>query len=465
MVGRGLLFSFFMTLSFGNVLCEEPPQDLYLEAFVEGVQPLYPGQKATLIYRIYFKRDADILRQELPLLGAEGLLKVGELEEFISRKGAWTIQEVRQRVEAIEEGLFSFGPSIIEIDVLEEADESQKRQVSQVPPIEIEVIPFPKEGQPESFSGALGQFSMEVVLLSPSEVLVGDNVEIEFSFHGEGEWETVRLPDIGEISAFTKLFQVSDLPPLEKRGDKGKKIVVILRPRSSYVQEIPSFLFSFFDPQSRRYSILRSDPIPLAIDSLPDQGEDHKSDLFALENDRLQDEEGGEEAYFLYLKGVGGGTIYQREEAFNTALKSYFFLEREQGIIEAGLYRNIANCFHQLREYGWAIYYYQKALYSSSDRLSEEYLLLAQERASIAPEVPSSFSFLTLLFGSLEGMIISPSCLYAESGNQDSLMRKFPLLSGEKVEILEAKKEKKWLLVKTAEGVQGYLPSRVLRIL
>jgi hypothetical protein len=242
---------------------------LRLEALVEGKMPLYPGQRVRLVYRYYYTGDIGLTEEELPLLDAKGFLKIGEKEIKDYSEGEKSVREISQEVEAVTPGEFSFGPSIIEgygyqEDAFGKRTYSTAKLRSEASPVTVIVRPFPNEGKPASFNGAVGKFTFKVALLTPHEMKVGDDISLAVDIGGKNILE-VPLPEICCQPGFSGFFQPSDLPPIGKIQDGVKRFVVQLKPLSDAIKEIPSIEFSSFDPESSKYIVLHSEPIPITV--------------------------------------------------------------------------------------------------------------------------------------------------------------------------------------------------------
>lgn len=244
---------------------------LKLEAKVDATPPIYPGQRFKFVYTYFYKGAIELKKESLPLLDAEGFLKVGSKELKDSQNGDVSILQITQEVEAIKPGEYSFGASTIE-GVAYQEDSLGRRQYSQkiltasVPPLKVIVTPFPVVEKPASFSGAVGQFTFGVSLLSPRKVNVGDKVQIALDFTGKtSDWSALNIPELCCQPGFSGLFEMSDLPPVSKTTSTGKQFIAEIRPLSPSIKEIPSIEFSYFDPDKKQYVVLHSDPIPLTV--------------------------------------------------------------------------------------------------------------------------------------------------------------------------------------------------------
>lgn len=255
-----------------EILASEESRLFRISAFVEGVMPLYPGQRAKFIYRIYFKDNIEVTYEDLPLMEAEGFKRVGEKQFRKFTRGDQQVTEVTQEVEAISPGEYVFGPSVVEGFAYR--DNFLGRKVYQKPrlrasadPVTVEVASFPSKGKPGDFSGIIGRYALRARLRTPAQLIVGDKIELEVTFAGTGEWSTVQLPDLSQREPFKGKFRFSDLPPVSQSGGKDEKSYVVeLRPLSPDVSAIPSITVPIFDPIARSYTTISSDPIPLQVE-------------------------------------------------------------------------------------------------------------------------------------------------------------------------------------------------------
>lgn len=244
---------------------------LSLEAEVEGKSSLYPGQRTKLAYYYYYRGNIELTVEQLPLLDAKGLVKIGEKEFQSYSEGGLSVTRISQEVEAVQPGEFSFGPSRIEgytyeKDALGRHNYTSAKLSSEAPPVKVTVLPFPAQGKPASFNGAVGQeFKFAVTLLNPPEIKMGSEILLSIEISGKGNIKSTPLPEVCCQPGFKGFFKVSDLPPSEKVEDGVKTAVVRLFPQSEEIKEIPSLEFSYFDPSTATYNSLKSAPIPIHI--------------------------------------------------------------------------------------------------------------------------------------------------------------------------------------------------------
>jgi hypothetical protein len=250
---------------------------LHLEASIDGSDTLYPGQRTKFVYHYLYRGDIKLLTEKLPLLDAEGFIKIGEKEINNYVQGDISIMEIVQQVEAVSPGKFSLGPSLVE------GQAASGKLSSEAPAVAVTVLPFPEQDKPASFNGAVGQFTFKTSLLSSSEMTLGDELSLGLIISGKGNLKELAVSDLCCQPGISGFFRLSDLPPTETIEGDTKTIVAKFRPLNSLIKEIPSLEFSFFDPTSSKYVVLHSNPIPISIKPGPAQIEEPKEEQAAPE--------------------------------------------------------------------------------------------------------------------------------------------------------------------------------------
>lgn len=262
------LFMLFLLLSVSFLHGEAT---LTLKATIDGQKALYPGQKTKLVYTYYYNGDIQLVTEKLPLLDAEGFIKIGEKEFKESIENGINVSTISQEIEASSPGTFSFPPSLIEGYVYKKDPDGKRVQMpnklsSETPSMTLTVLPFPDNNKPASFNGAIGkEYSFNVSLQGEKEVEVGDQVSLLFTITGDSFIKKVPLPDLCCQPGLNGFFRASDLPPVEEVRGNTKTAVVRLTPLNAAIKEIPSIEFSFFNPITATYTSLKSKPIPISI--------------------------------------------------------------------------------------------------------------------------------------------------------------------------------------------------------
>ena len=133
-------------------------------------------------------------------------------------------------------------------------------------PLTIDIRPVPTAGQPASFSGAIGRFHLEVEA-HPTILRVGDPLSMTLTVRGEGLLETVRPPALEQQDTLTRDFKVQADPPAVKTDSDAKTFTYTLRPRRTGIREVSPIEMAYFDPDTQRFHVVRSTPVPLRVDA------------------------------------------------------------------------------------------------------------------------------------------------------------------------------------------------------
>lgn len=243
---------------------------LKLENVYEGLTPLYPGQRAQVGYRYLYNTNIELTEEYLPLLDAANFRKIGDKSINNAESGNMTATLITQVVEAVTEGSYTFGPSLIAgnayvMDARGKRTYLTPKLVAEAPALEIDVAGFPNDGKPASFNGAVGQFNFQVKMLTPSQVHMGDKIEIQMVISGNGQLENILPPDLCCQIGYSGVFKTSDLPPVGKISGNAKTFVVSVYPLTTEIDTLPPIEFSFFDPLKRKYVSLISQGTPLTV--------------------------------------------------------------------------------------------------------------------------------------------------------------------------------------------------------
>ncbi len=127
-------------------------------------------------------------------------------------------------------------------------------------PITIEVEPLPSANKPNSFKGAVGQFTF-TSKIDKNELKVNEAFTLTLTISGKGNIELLELPK----PVFPPDFEVYDpkISTTVKNNALGiygsKKAEYIIIPRVSGDFTLEDIEFSYFNPSSKRYETLKSD--------------------------------------------------------------------------------------------------------------------------------------------------------------------------------------------------------------
>jgi len=133
----------------------------------------------------------------------------------------------------------------------------------------VRVLPIPEAGRPASYTGAIGEFTVQASA-TPAKVLLGDPVTLTTTVKGKGNFDRLGVPEMSTDAQWKTYPASSRFEPTDALGSAGRKVseqaVVALDPM---LKAIPARPFSYFDPDARRYVELATQPIALTIEAPP----------------------------------------------------------------------------------------------------------------------------------------------------------------------------------------------------
>jgi hypothetical protein len=130
--------------------------------------------------------------------------------------------------------------------------------------VKIQVEPLPS-GQPNSFKGAVGDYSFEAKL-NNTTVKSNEPLTLNLSVSGTGNIKLLEMPEINLPNGFEKYEpKLNEQINRSGRVSGSKTGEFLFVPRVVGVREIPPIEFSYFDPGKKKYVTLKSDPFKIDI--------------------------------------------------------------------------------------------------------------------------------------------------------------------------------------------------------
>ncbi len=205
----------------------------------------YAPQREELNGKIY---DTHVIREDLLFPQQAGTLTIDPLE--LSVVAQIVMQSRRQSL--IDD--FFGGPNIQEV----------RRRVASKP-VTITVRDLPA-GAPSSFSGAVGDFSLEM-LAPPAQVAANSAFTLNLKLSGSGNLPQVQAPKI-ELPASFEQYNVKTTESLNNtaRGIYGYRqfeYPAIARVAGEY--ELPAVEFTYFNPRLKTYETVHTQPVKLTV--------------------------------------------------------------------------------------------------------------------------------------------------------------------------------------------------------
>ena len=131
----------------------------------------------------------------------------------------------------------------------------------------INVLPLPEKGQPESFSGAIGDFAIEVGTDSEKAVQ-GEPLMLSLMIKGSGNFERITGPAFPQSPDWRDYDPKSKFEASDTLGLSGnKRFDYVFIPQRAGNLKLPETRFSYFDPEKEEYVELTAPPIPVKIEA------------------------------------------------------------------------------------------------------------------------------------------------------------------------------------------------------
>ncbi|MFV0436646.1 MAG: BatD family protein [Desulfopila sp.] len=126
------------------------------------------------------------------------------------------------------------------------------------------LLPLPEKDRPSDFTGAIGDFNLEVVA-TPKQAETGEPLTLTMTISGTGNFDRVRAPSFPATVGWKTYSPSTTFTGNASTSGGNKVFEQAIVARNGEVSEIPSLRFSYFDPQQQRYITRRSAPIPVTI--------------------------------------------------------------------------------------------------------------------------------------------------------------------------------------------------------
>ncbi|MEM6568168.1 MAG: BatD family protein [Planctomycetota bacterium] len=257
---------------------------------------IYEGEPYTVDLRFGWDERRGLDDAELQLPWWERQDGVVELESTASQRGSYeiairpgrrvaSIEEVdavkrdgrrfrtyrlRRRFVATREGTVEFGRSVFKFTEVVGRSSSvfsrgkRRSFYAALEPFSIEVLPVPENGRPLEWTGAVGRFEVSRDA-TRRDVDLGDAIEFQVRWTGDGNLEFFDPPDLSRVDAFDR-FRVLGVTDEKNAGERV--VTYDLVPLDARVEEIPPVPLSVFDTAEGRYRFLESEPLRIRVSAL-----------------------------------------------------------------------------------------------------------------------------------------------------------------------------------------------------
>jgi hypothetical protein len=137
----------------------------------------------------------------------------------------------------------------------------------------LNVKPLPLEGQPESFSGAVGDFDFDVIL-SKDELKASESFQAKIKVDGKGNLNLFKLPEIN-VPNTLEVYEPERSEKIKTtltgtQGSIEENYTIVPQYQGKY--PIPQIQFSFFNPKMKTYKTLSSKELIVDVYEGPTSG-------------------------------------------------------------------------------------------------------------------------------------------------------------------------------------------------
>ncbi len=131
----------------------------------------------------------------------------------------------------------------------------------------LKVLPLPRDGRPESFTGAVGERFDISALLKDTQIRLGQTTELSISIKGDGHLDLVPYP---HLPAWDNLEKKQRSGPSSTSGESGlvesrRTYNFQLKPRQPGIYRLDGIAFSYFRPSTKRYETIAISPLEFEV--------------------------------------------------------------------------------------------------------------------------------------------------------------------------------------------------------
>lgn len=116
---------------------------------------------------------------------------------------------------------------------------------------DVTVLPLPQEGKPLSFSGAVGQFTIQTQV-DGTQFPAGQPISLRVRLEGQGNAKVIELPEI-KWPENLEVYDTKSESKFFKDGMSYKEFEILVIAKTPGEVKIPQINFSYFDPTTKQY--------------------------------------------------------------------------------------------------------------------------------------------------------------------------------------------------------------------
>jgi hypothetical protein len=240
---------------------KDPVARLSQKLFVRmelGTTEAFVHQQVPLKIELYIHQEVPVRDIQVRPLEQVGFkldeFKNTDRQQYINGE-LYTVYTFNTFLYPTRAGEITIGPAQIDANVLIRADSSPRSSISSLfnddlfnsffgrlekRPVSLRsnlnnltANELPKDGQPDNFTGAVGQYSF-TASASPDAVKVGDPITVKMEILGNGDVSTVKFPQLDDNHPHFKIYN-----PVIKEDYKSKTLEQVVIPTSDELTALP----------------------------------------------------------------------------------------------------------------------------------------------------------------------------------------------------------------------------------
>jgi hypothetical protein len=277
-----------VTIKKPNPIKPNENRSVYTETSISKKTP-YINEQVVYTFKLFRKTEARNLNLSMPydesFFRKEDIGKAKRYSRVINGM-AYDVDEISVALFPTKVGPSTIPPAIMKLDLIYRTQTNRQRdpfarffndpffggatkskyKVLSTKPIELRTQPLPKKGKPTGFKNLVGQFSMTATI-GKENLDAGDTTTLTITVAGIGNVMDISFPNLN----LDKQFKVYPDQPTFTQSIHGNQIggekifKFALVPFSTGKQTIPSISLSYFDPDTKKYNTISTNPINLTI--------------------------------------------------------------------------------------------------------------------------------------------------------------------------------------------------------
>jgi|GEM_PF-2189149 len=270
----------------------------------------YVGEAVPVELRFYFNTRIGGQVGEFPGgMAGTGFARVQEFSKAVKREqvvnGAnYTVFCFQTTIIAVKSGIMSIPEATLEARLqlpakgLEDLGNVNSDVILKTTPVQIQIMPLPKDAHPVSFSEAVGKFTMEATV-SHKITSAGEPVILNVTVYGKENLGAILAPVLTDNEGWQRLSITEHFMSADTL--QFSYALIPKRDRS----QTPRVAFSYFDPGTAKYETLISPPIAVDAKAIPEPVSPSISPIVDPPNEVSLDLGGGVKVEMLWIPVEG----------------------------------------------------------------------------------------------------------------------------------------------------------------